>query len=210
MRIAAAIACVAATACYHWAEVTTTWNGRGHRPISFDHVVTVFATSDQPLRRAMENRLVEHFPSAESSHRVLAAISPDDVTAVRRTLDDERFDSVVIMTVVQADSLPASFIAILPRPRHPFPAHDFVDQWERVWNPPFDPKFVPARRLIAIELQVYSLNDDRLVWAGRGDPGDVKALVSLGEAAVSNLGRELEREGLIARGPGPAEIRGHE
>jgi hypothetical protein len=106
------------------------------------------------------------------------------------------------MTVVQADSLPTSFLATLPKPRHAFPAHAFVDQWARVWSPPFDPASLPAKRLIAIELQIYSLNDDRLVWAGRGDPGDAKALLQLGNSAARNLMRELAREGLIAMDPG--------
>jgi hypothetical protein len=210
VRIAAAAACVTATACYHWAEVTTTWNGRGHRPISFEHVVAIFATDDASLRRALEDRLVDHFPNGEPSYRALAKIAPGNVAGVRGKLDDDRFDSAIIMTVVWADSLPPSFIAVLPRTRHPFPAAAFMDQWERVWNPSFDPAFVPAKRLIAIELQIYSLGDDQLVWAGRGDAGDAKALASLGEAAVRNLTRELAREGLIAMEPGVRDTRNAE
>jgi len=202
-----ALACVIATACYHWAEVTTTWNGRGHRPISFDRVVAIVATSNEPLRRAMEDRLVDHFATGEASYRALAEIAADDVASVRRALDEDRFDSAIIMTIVQADSLPLSLIAIAPKTRHPFPAQTFVEQWERVWHPPFDPAFVQPRRLIAIEIQIYSLTDDRLVWAGRGDPGDAKTLVSLGESAVRNLTRELAREGLIAAIPDAGDLR---
>jgi hypothetical protein len=190
--------CALASACYHWAEVTTTWNGRGHRPIAFEHVVAIVATDNEPLRRAMEDRLVDRIPNSEASYRALSAVAVDNVIDVRRILDQDRFDTAVIMTVVQADQLPASLIAVGPKTRHPFPAATFVDQWERVWNPPFDPAFVPPKRLVAIELQVYSLSDDRLVWAGRGDPGDAKALAELSEAAVRNLPSELAREGLIA------------
>lgn len=199
--LGAAIAAAFATGCYHWAEVTTTWNGRGQRPISFEHVVTIFATSDERLRRTMEDQLVAGFPNGAASHRVLGAINPNDVDAVRRALDRNRFDSAIIMTVAQADSQPASFIAILPKPRHPLPSGTFVEQWERVWHPPFDPAIVPGKRLVAVELQVYSLDDDRLVWAGRGDAGDAKTLVQLGNAAATNLVRELTREGLIALAP---------
>ena len=207
LRVTAAAACVIATACYHWAEVTTTWNGRGHRPVSFEHVVAIVATDDDSLRRALEDRLVDQFPNGEPSYRALAKIAPGNVAGVRGALNDDRFDSAIIMTVVQADSLPASFIAVLPRTRHPFPAAAFMDQWERVWNRPFDPAFVPAKRLIAIELQIYSLGDDRLVWAGRGDPGDARALANLGETAARNLTRELAREGLIAMDPSVRDTR---
>ena len=202
--------CALASACYHWAEVTTTWNGRGHRPIAFEHVVAIVATGNEPLRRAMEDRLVDGIPNSEASYRALSAVAVDNVIDVRRILDQDRFDSAVIMTVVQADQLPASLIAVGPKTRHPFPAATFVDQWERVWNPPFDPAFVPPRRLVAIELQVYSLSDDRLVWAGRGDPGDAKALAELSEAAVRNLPSELAREGLIAFDPGASNTRSGE
>jgi hypothetical protein len=158
----------------------------------------------------MENGLVDRFPNGQASHRAIRAISPDDAVSVRRALDKDRFDSAIIMTVVQADSLPASFLAVLPRQRHSFPAASFMDQWERVWSPSFDPASVPAKRLIAIELQVYSLSDDRLVWAGRGDPGDAKALLQLGNSDAKNLTRELAREGLIALEPGVSETRSGE
>jgi hypothetical protein len=108
------------------------------------------------------------------------------------------------MTVGLADPRLLSLLAAnLPRSRHPFPARTFGDQWDRVWNPPFDPALVPNNRLVAIELQVYSLADDRLVWAGRGDPGDARNIIKLGDSAIGNLTRELEREGILALGLEP-------
>ena len=170
----------------------------------FDNVVAVFASSDGSLRRAMENRLAGQFPRATASYRVLGSIVPDDAGAVRRLLGDQRFDCAVIMTVALANPRPLSLLAAdPPRLPHPFPARTFAEQWDRVWNPPFDPALVPNKRLIAVEVQVYSLSDDRLVWAGRGDPGDARTIVQLGGAAIGNLTRELAREGLLALGPEP-------
>jgi len=172
--------------------------------MSFDNVVAVFASSDDSLRRAMENRLAAQFPRATPSYRVLASTDRDDFAAIHRVLDDNRFDSAIIMTVVLADPRPTSLLAAdLPKSRHPLPARTFVEQWDRLWNPPFDPALVPGKRLIAIELQVYSLSDDRLVWAGRGDPGDAKTIGKLGDSAIGNLTRELEREGILALGVEP-------
>jgi hypothetical protein len=199
VRSAAIAALALVASCYHWAEVTTTWGVPGKRTMSFDNVVAVFATSDDSLRRRMENRLVAQFPGATPSYRAFAAIEPDDFAAIRRELDDNRFDSAIIMTVVLADPRPISLLAAdLPRSRHSFPARTFGEQWDRVWNPPFDPALVPNKRLVAIEVQVYSLSDDRLVWAGRGDPGDVRTIAKLGASAISNLTRELAREGILA------------
>jgi hypothetical protein len=135
---------------------------------------------------------------------MLASTGPDDVAAVRRVLDDQRFDSGIIMTVVLADLRPSSLLAAnLPRSRHSFPARTFGEQWDRVWNPPFDPALVPNKRLVAIEVQVYSLADGQLVWAGRGDPGDAKTIAKLGDSAIGNLTRELAREGILALGLEP-------
>ena len=174
----------------------------------FDNVVAVFAASDDSLRRAMENRLVAQFSRATPSYRLQASTGPDDIAAVSRVLHDQRFDSAIIMTVVLADPRPTSILAAdLPRSRHSFPARTFEAQWDRVWNPPFDPALVPNRRLVAIEVQVYSLSDGHLVWAGRGDPGDPRAIVKLGRSAVGNLTRELEREGILALGPEPSSSR---
>ncbi len=170
----------------------------------FDNVVAVFASSDDSLRRAMEGRLAAQFSKATPSYRLQASTGPDDVAAVSRLLHDQQFDSAIIMTVVLADPRPISILAAdLPRSRHSFPARTFEEQWDRVWNPPFDPALVPNRRLVAIEVQVYSLSDGRLVWAGRGDPGDARTIVKLGGSAIGNLARELEREGILALGAEP-------
>jgi hypothetical protein len=185
--------------CYHWAEVTTSWGAPGRRKMPFDNVVAVVAFRDDRLRIAMENRLVAQFPRGAPSHRALAATDLEDVGTVLRVLDNDRFDSAIIMTVVLADPRPTSLLAAdLPRSRHPLPARTFAEQWERVWNPPFDVASVPPKRLVAVEIQVYSLRDDRLVWAGRSDPGDAKAIFKLAESAARNLPRELEREGILA------------
>lgn len=203
--IGSAVAAFAVVAsCYHWAEVTTMWGAPGHRAMHFDNVVAVFASSDDSLRRVMENRLVAQFSSGAPSYLALGSTGPHDVASVRRVLGDRRFDSAIIMTVVLADPRPSSMLAAaLPLSRHPFPARTFSEQWDRVWNPPFDRALVPNKRLVAIELQVYSLNDDRLVWAGRSDPGDPNTVVKLGESAIGNLTRELAREGILALGLEP-------
>jgi len=204
VRSAAVAAFGLVASCYNWAEVTTMWGAAGKRAMRFDNLVVVFASSDDSLRRGMENRLAAQFPRATPSYRALASTGSDDVAAVRRVLDEGRFDSAVIMTVVLADPRPSSILAAdLPRSRHAFPARTFGDQWDRVWNPPFDPALVPNKRLIAIELQVYSLADDRLIWAGRGDPGDANRIIKLGHSAIANLTRELQREGLLALGLEP-------
>jgi hypothetical protein len=204
VRSAAVAAFGLFASCYHWAEVTTMWGTPGRRAMRFDNVVVVFASSDDPLRRAMENRLAAQFPRATPSYRLLSSTGPEDFTAVRRVLDDQQFDSAIIMTVVLADLRPSSFLAAdLPRSRHSFPARTFGEQWDRAWNPPFDPALVPNKRLVAIEVQVYSLADGQLVWAGRGDPGDARTIVKLGDSAIGNLTRELEREGILALGLEP-------
>jgi hypothetical protein len=209
VRSAAVAAFGLVASCYHWAEVTTMWGTPGHRAMRFDNVVAVFASSDDSLRRAMENRLAAQFSRATPSYRVLASTAPGDIAAVSRVLDDEQFDSAIIMTVVLADPRPSSILAAdLPRSPHAFPGRTFGEQWDRVWNPPFDPALVPIRRLVAIEVQIYSLSDGHLVWAGRGDPGDARTIVKLGSSAIGNLTRELEREGIVALGAEPDARRG--
>jgi len=165
----------------------------------FQHVLAVFASANQPLRRELESRLVNDFSGGEASYRVLDSADVDDPAAVRRLLDDNRFDSAIIMHVVLAERRSVSFTAALPRPRHlPLPASTFVDQWTRVWRPTVEPALVPDKQLVAVEVEIYSLADGRLVWSGLGEPGDIKTIATLGVAAADAIARELSREGLLA------------
>ncbi len=195
VRVVAAVACVLAAACYHWAELTTTYGGEQERGAPLHHAVVIFASRNDALRRATENRLALHFENAAPSYHVLAATDVADSAAVRRVLDDGAFDSAIIMSVVQTDGsrsfTPGAAI-------HEAPAPTFVQQWTRTWAHPFDPSQVGPKRPVAIEVYVYSLADNRLLWAGRGDPGDARTVTQLADAAMKHVPAELEREGLLA------------
>jgi hypothetical protein len=193
VRVVAAAACVVAAGCYHWAELTTTYGGAPERGVPLQHAVTVFASSNEALRRAMENHLAQRFESAAPSYRVLVTTDVADLPAVRRVFDNGAFDSAIIMSVVQTDGLrsftPGAAI-------HTAPAPSFGREWARTWAVPFDPSKIAPKLQVAIEVRVYSLVDGRLVWAGRGDAGDARTVAHLADAATTHFPAELEREGL--------------
>jgi hypothetical protein len=205
VRLAVAAACVFVTACYHWAELTTTWGGNGMTPrtVPFQHVLTAFVTTDPTLRRRVEDRLVALYARSEASYFTLATVDLADSTAVRRALAAGNFDSAIIMSIVQTDGRRSWSPGA---PIHSSPAPPFMEEWVRVWGFPFDPASLPPKRGIAVELRVYSLDDERLIWAGRGDPGDARTVFSLADEAMRHLPSELEREGLIAQEAGTVPI----
>jgi hypothetical protein len=115
---------------------------------------------------------------------------------VRDALETRAFDSAIIMSIVQTNGRRSWTPGA---PIHSPPAPALMAEWSRVWAIPFDPAGVPPKRGIAVEVHIYSLADDRLIWAGRGDVGDARAVTDLADAAARHLPSELVREGVIAQ-----------
>ncbi len=195
-RIVVAAACVLAAGCYHWAELTTTWGGTGDRAMPVQRVAVVFTSRDGAFRRGMENRLILDYPRSHPSFDILDSVDVGDSAAVRRVLVTRGFDVVLIVSVVQTDGrrsfIPGATLHVPPAPA-------FGSEWVRTWADAFDPSRVAPKASVAIEVRMYSLVDDRLIWAGRGDAGYARAVTELADAAMKHLPPELEREGLVAQ-----------
>lgn len=191
--IAAAALAVGLAGCYHSTQLANTWRDPSAGPLRFQKTVVAFATTDETLRRIVEDRLAARVPNAVQSYRLEPSAKAPDSSAIRRRFADLGFDGAVIMRVADVDT----------RISYPYGTYwygrpySFGSYWGSAWGYAYNPAYVYADRVVAIETQIYSLNDDKLVWAGRSETTNPQSIGKLTDSVIKHVMKALQKDGLL-------------
>lgn len=193
------MACIALSACYHSTQLAGTWRDPNAGPIHFAHPIAVFATTSETFRRMMEDKIAAQLVNGVPSYRVLASSDISDGAAIRQQLAAGGYDGAVIMRVTNvADRLtytPGTYWYGGPR------YYTFAGYWGTAWGYPFDPAYVTEDQIVSIETQIYSLANDKLIFAARSETTNPRSVSRLGDSVIRHVVKELHKEGLMAVGP---------
>jgi hypothetical protein len=176
----------------HSTQLLATWRDPTAGPMRFNKTVVAFATSDESLRRTVEDRLAEKVPNSVQSYRLDQSGKGTDSAAIRRKFADMGFDGAVIMKVADVD---ANFV-YTSGTYWGAQRYGFGYSWGNAWGYPYDPGY--ADRIVTLETQVYSLGDDRLIWAGRSETTNPRSVGKLTDSVIKHVMKALRNDGLLA------------
>lgn len=195
-----AIAVISATcltlsaACYHSTELAATWSEPGAQPINFHKTVAVFVTKDEALRRSVEEKFSNRFAGAVPSYRVIPTIENGDRPAILDQLRETGFDGAIVMRVVdvstQTNYVPGSYWYATP--------YTFAGYWRAAWAYPYDPGYVVQDQIVSVETQVYSLANDKLIFAARSETTNPASAGKLTDSVIRHITADMKKKGLIA------------
>lgn len=185
---------IAALACGGGANsLATTWSAPTAERLPFHRVLATFVSVDAPLRRSMEDRLAARIPSSFAAYRSVPELSFSNRELARDQLRGKLFDGAVVMRVVDVQDVKTyrpgnAWHSSYPR---------FYDFWGTSWTVARAPGYVVTDRVVFVETAIYSLSDDRLLWAGRTVTENPSSLKELAERTVDAVARELGSTPLI-------------
>ncbi len=183
-----------AAACYHKTQLAATWRDPRAAPLAFQRGVAIFATRDEALRRSVEDKLASQFPNMTPSYRVIPeADSSANREETAAKLRAAGFDGAIIMRVVDISVQP-SYVAGTYWYGRPY---GFNGYWGAAWATPYDP-YVVSDRIVTIETNIYSLGDDRLIFAARSETTNPKSASSLTNSVIRHIREELRKTGLMS------------
>lgn len=195
----AAAALTLSTAC-HATQLAAVWREPAAQPLRFHKTVTVFVAKDEALRRSIEDKIAERFVflNGVPSYRVvpLAPESTDgaDRTAILRTLRDSGFDGAIIMRVTQITQEPV----YTPGTYWYGTPNGFAGYWSASWAYPYDPGAYYSDQIVTVETQIYSLKDDKLIFAARSETTNPSSAGHLADSVMRHVLSELRKQGLLA------------
>lgn len=156
-------------------EIVSVWKDEDLGRVPFRKVLVVFQHSDPGARRLLEDQMARDIPDAIPAYRVVADEDVRDVERVKARVRAAGFDSAVIMRVVSVDR-EVSYV----RGRvYAVPSfyHGFYGYWGYGWRAVYDPGYYRSDRIVTIATNVYSVADDKLVWASQSEtfnPGSLR------------------------------------
>jgi hypothetical protein len=194
------LALVLASGCYHATELAAVWREPSAGPIRFSKPVTVFVTTDEGLRRAVEDQLVAKFPNATPSYRVMPNAADVDKNAIVQRMRDAGFDGAVTMRVVNVQDKVTYYPGAYWGDRYGFGGY-WGSSWAYPYSPYYGGGYANVHQVVTIETQIYSLRDDRLIFAARSETTDKSNVGSLIRSVMRHIDKELKKEGMIAAEP---------
>lgn len=190
-----AVTSLMASAACHSTHLVASWRDPSAPPLHFRKAIAVFVTKDEALRRTLEDKMADELPNTVPSYRVLRSSDIADTAGIVRRLRKEGFDGAIIMRVVTVDTrVTYSPGAYWYGP----PYYSFSNYWGTAWGYPYDPGYVYANQIVTIETQIYSLTNDKLIWAGRSETTDPRTAGKLAHSVVGRVVRALKKDGLLA------------
>ena len=168
-------------------SLTSTWRAPEVRQLQFNRAVTSFVSTDVTMRRTVEDRLATRIPGSFAAYSAIPELSQTSSAKARAQLRGKLFDGAVVVRVLDVRNEKASALGELWASAYP----TFNGYWAASWSMVRDSAYAVTSKDVVVEVLIYSLADDRLVWAGRTEavkPGSTQEFV---DHSVDVVVREL-------------------
>jgi len=176
-----------------------TWKSPDAQPVHLNgqKVLAVCLTTSDAQRLAAEDALARELTElgaqGVASYTLFPAEQVKDVEKVKARLLREGFDGVVTMRVVGQRER----VTHTPGPWAGPTYGGFGGYWGYGWESVYDPGYLIKETIVSVETLVYSVKQDKLLWAGVSettDPSKVDAFLKEVADAVVN---EMKKAGLL-------------
>lgn len=181
-------------------SIRDSWTAPGIQgPLDYQKILVVFMDPTEATRRAAEDALVARIGSdrAVASHTMFTVQEVQNAdqneSANRGKVEAAGIDSAVIMRLVNEQQK----MSYSPGMTYPSYYGGFYGYYGRGWGMAYSPGYMRTDTVVSVETNLYSLENDELVWAGTTEtlnPNDVAKMVNEIADAVS---KDLRSKGLV-------------
>jgi hypothetical protein len=160
-------------------------------PIRFTKTLVACQSADQTFRRAVEDRLAARIRNATPSYTLFAGDKALDIEQVKTDVKAAGFDGAVVMRLVGTDTRTAYI------PGGPAPYGTMWNQWGYGWGVVYQPGYLQENKVVTLESTVYSITDEKLLWASRSDTLNPQSVSSLVDAVVDATVKEMKQQKVL-------------
>ena len=182
---------MAALASCSATQVTTQWQDPSTTQIRFTKVLSLCITKDQSLRDAAEGELCRHMPLVECkpAYFAIPASMTSDVEKAKALTLKEGFDGAVVVRVLGAREQ----VTYVPPNYGP----SFWVYYGGAWPIAYDPGFYQANEVVVLEVSIFSLARNQLIWIGTTETLNPTSLPDLVDDMAKAVRGELLKRDLI-------------
>ena len=180
----------------------STWKAPDARPLNFKgkKVAALIVSKEEGVRYGAEDALAREITAQGALGIAAYSLIPKELTRdkdkAKEFLEKAGVAGVVTMRVVGKDqelsSSPGGFYG---GPAYATFWGGGYYGWG--WGGVYDPGYLRTDTIVSVETLVYSLEQDKLVWAGRSETTNPSKVASFIKELTAKAAREMKKEGLI-------------
>lgn len=182
------MSCGASTGFLH------SWKNPEATPFKFTKVLVLVISADESMRQAVENRVAAKLQRAEGipSHTFLTKQEIENVEQAKARVKERSIDGVLTLQAIRASEK----TTLVSGRYYPDP-YAFWNYYSYAWPVVYESGFVSSKQIVQVETKIYSLADEKLLWAGVSETSDPSGLRQLVDDVAEAATRELKKQGLI-------------
>lgn len=185
---------VLAAGCGASTEFSSTWVEPSAQPLNLDKpIVAVMVTDRDALRRSGEASMVREIEARGgkglASYSILPAGVERDTARAHEILTEAGADAVIMVRPVGKDT------RVSYSPGTPY--YSTWGYWGYGWGSVYSPGYLRTDEIVSVETLVYSVAQDKLLFAGQSETMNPANLDSFVRDIGDALGYELRKAGLI-------------
>jgi hypothetical protein len=180
----------------------STWRAPDAAPLRFrgEKVVALFVSKNLSTRHLAEDAMAREI-SARGAHGIPAySVLGDeeirDREAAKTKLQGMGFAGGVVMRIVGTETQYTYEPGIWARPYY---RSFWGGYWGWGWGRVYEPGYLVADRVVSVETLVYSLKQDKLVWAGVSRTVDPSRIDSFIAELAEKVTERMARDGLLPK-----------
>ena len=194
---------LALTACGGKTRFSSTWVDPAARPTNWDgqKIAAFVLSSRDSIRLGAEETLARELTSRGAQGLAGHTIVPKEVTEdedkVKELLSSEGVVGAVVMRVVSQNQQISSSPGTVWYTGSYYPS--FYGYWSYGWTAMYQPGQVRSDNIVSIETLLYSVTEDKLLWAGLSKTTNPDTIPKFINALVNEAGKEIRKTGLVER-----------
>ena len=173
--------------------IVNSWKAPDAQPITFKKVLVAVVGADQTVRRVGEDRLVARLAlrgvDGYPSYKFVPGNEEKDVEKVKARVKEAGIDGAIVMRIVSART-EVNYVS----GTYPSPYYSFYGYWGYGWG---SPGYVATDQVVRIESNVYSVAQDKLIWAGASETYNPTEAGQLVDEVATAAAAQMRKEGLI-------------
>lgn len=202
---AAAVATlVIAAAAHAGTSFQSTWKAPDAQPGTFQgkKVVAVFMSQEEGMRRGVEGILAAELTKRGMQGVAAYSLIPtaeirDEAKAKARIEGSGAAGAVVLRIVGRDQQISGSSASYWAGPSY---GAMWGGYWGYGWGGIYDPGYLKSETVLLVETLVYSLEQNKLVWAGQTKTTNPKNANSVVQTLVGKVANEIKKAGLVQKG----------
>jgi hypothetical protein len=182
----------------------STWKAPDAQPGTFQgkKVVAVFMSPDEVLRRGVEGTLAYELTrrgvQGVAAYSIIPTAEIRDEEASKARIASSGAAGVVALRLIGRDTeLGGSSAGYWSEPSA---SGVWGGYWSVGWGGVYDAGYVKVDTVLHVETMVFSLEQNKLVWAGQSKTTNAENLSSMMKDLVGKVAGEMKKAGLVKKG----------